>query len=1004
MNSISHNPFRVLGVFANDPLKVRTANISRIRAFNKVGKDCEFDSDFKDIFGPVDRTEQSIEQAISRLSSDADTEYYSCLWIHKTPQLELNAKAPIDIIQSGIGSKHKEDIINVLVGSLMADNTKLAAEYVIRLFECNDAPNDEIKEKIVISLEEAYIEEHDWSLFVWWGLLKNYCIRGYDENCISERIERAKRNLQNAQSAYDDAPIGVIEERAEKELKIAQQKYDTLLSEFESIDGYSEHKETISFIAKVFNKESMIYLRRITVTVGKSDGFIGIWASHKLAKSVINVIKETCNLQTKEPHAEAQIVLSEYATAVLAACKKYYKETRFWDAKPVESLLEVLREIYRISYSSKTKEECTEFGKRVKNEMQFLAPIEAKSFSAAIRKEVESYCAKPNETRWALQLLKNCIAPLVEIKSTLGVDNLYYRRISTQIADDAIFASTSEIDSAIRKYNNPDNEKSAAKDNLRKVLLQAEQLLVNIEEMDLEREFIERRLNRFNEKINNCSKRYGISIENIAPTISLETEDDTYKQCNDYYSLVEYVQSHSDSPHIQEAIQRIWKIEDVGFPQMGGSLPAYRKALLAYKEKYPNNHNEQKLLKEIDEVLLGRTVIGDVSDYKTMLRLWPNHPKRAIIQGRLELATFRLCHDVVGWEDYLKEYPNGQYREDAIRLIKKAEEDVENDAFNRCVSIASLNRFIFKYPKSPLADKAISKIEDMVYSQAVKTGNYDTYFKQYPVGRYTDKINQMIDDQCFKQCATKKDFKRYLSQYPNGQHKKQARAFVQKGNRSKYIVLSIIVVLIVIAIDISVIINKSQTFTSTHKNSYVENKNVSSENMTDYSTDDIATSTTDYSGNYNDDRAPSTRTSTKYDPDAEYRNNSLETGDKPYRDYFGRERTGQNYFYFKTSGRSDYVVIVKRHYDDAYINHIYIQGGDNAYLYVPDGTFDVYFYSGEGWNPYKEVGQFTGGFVMGTMQKDGPVELESAYMEYTLYPVAHGNLRLENENVNNVLR
>ena len=302
----------------------------------------------------------------------------------------------------------------------------------------------------------------------------------------------------------------------------------------------------------------MNYLRSITETVRKSDSEIGIWALHTLAKSVIEVIKETCDLQTKEPNAEAQIVLSEYAAAILKFGKKYYEETRFWDAKPVEGLLEKLREIYRLSYSSKTKEECIEFGKRVKNEMQFLAPIEAKSFSAAIRKEIESFCSKPNETRWAQQLLRNCVAPLLEIKTMLGVGNPYYRRISTQIADDAIFACTSEIDSAVRKYNNPENDKGAAKDNLKKVLLQAEQLLVDIKELDLEREFFESRLNRFNEKIKNCSKQYGISIESITPTISLVTEDDTYKQCNDYYSLVEYVQSHPSSPHIQEAIQRIW--------------------------------------------------------------------------------------------------------------------------------------------------------------------------------------------------------------------------------------------------------------------------------------------------------------------------------------------------------------------------------------------------------------------------------------------------------------
>ena len=946
MNCITHNPYRILGVFANDPLKARTANISRIRAFNKVGKDCEFESDIKAVFGNVDRSEQALEQAISLLSSEDESDFYSCLWIHRTQQLDITAKAPIDIIQSGIGGKDKSDIINVLVGAILADNTQLIAEYLVKLFECNDAPRDSVKERLILMIGDNTIDEKlPFSPTVWWTQLRDYC------------------------------------------------------------NSEGGHNNSLSFIAKVFNKESMNYLRRVTEVIEKEkDTKFTTWSVFLTAtKPIIETIKETSDLHSKEPNAEAQIALSEYAAASLAASKKYYENTRFWDASPVESLLEKLREIYKISYSSKTKEECTDFGKKVKSELPYLAPPEVKSSSATIRKEVESFCTKPNETRWALQLLKNCVAPLVEIKTLLGGENPYYRRISTQIADNAIFVSTLEIDSAIRKFNNTDNNKVVARDNLSRVLSLAANLHINISVLDLEKDFIDTKLNKFNEKIINCSKRYGIRIETPNPDIRIETEDDSYKRCDDYHSLVEYVHSHSYSSHIKEAIQRIWKIEDAGFPQFGTSMPAYRKALFAYKEKYPNSHNEQKLLKEIEDMLLGRESIGTPQEYKTLLKLWPNHPKKSIILGRWDLSSFKMCHTPEDWKQYLKDFPAGQYREEALRLIRKAEERVEEEAFNKCVNIADLNRFIFKYPQSTLSNKAVDKIEDIVYSQAVETGNYDTYFKQYPNGRYTDKLNQLLDDYFYKQCKTKKDFERYLRMYPNGQHEKQARAFVQKKNRMGCIIGFLAVTALVTSIFIIFKdIDQSTRPASPMQHSYDTDKNGSYENGTDYSTDEIASSMNDYSGNYNDNRVPSTRTSTMYDPDEEYRNNSLETGDKPYRDYFGRERTGQNYFYFKTSWKSDYVVIVKRHYDDAYINHIYIQGGDNAYLYVPDGTFDVYFYSGEGWNPYKEVGQFIGGFVNGNMQKDDPVELESAYMEYTLYPVKYGNLRLQGADINEV--
>ena len=36
---ILQNPYRLLGVFANDPLRVRIANTAKIRAFSKIGKE-----------------------------------------------------------------------------------------------------------------------------------------------------------------------------------------------------------------------------------------------------------------------------------------------------------------------------------------------------------------------------------------------------------------------------------------------------------------------------------------------------------------------------------------------------------------------------------------------------------------------------------------------------------------------------------------------------------------------------------------------------------------------------------------------------------------------------------------------------------------------------------------------------------------------------------------------------------------------------------------------------
>ena len=64
---------------------------------------------------------------------------------------------------------------------------------------------------------------------------------------------------------------------------------------------------------------------------------------------------------------------------------------------------------------------------------------------------------------------------------------------------------------------------------------------------------------------------------------------------------------------------------------------------------------------------------------------------------------------------------------------------------------------------------------------------------------------------------------------------------------------------------------------------------------------------------------------------------------------------------------------------------------------------NIYFYSGEGWNPNKPKGELTGGFVSGeSLQKDGPIELISCYGEYTLYPVQNGNLQLQSADADDV--
>ena len=351
------------------------------------------------------------------------------------------------------------------------------------------------------------------------------------------------------------------------------------------------------------------------------------------------------------------------------------------------------------------------------------------------------------------------------------------------------------------------------------------------------------------------------------------------------------------------------------------------------------------------------------------------------------------------------------------------------EAFNSCQTIKDFCRFVSLYPSGTLHLKAKIKIENLYYSQALQTGQYDTYFHQYPNGRYVKALNQLIDDKRFEVCKTKEDYKNYVKLYPQGSHVQEAKKYLKEERRKIIIVAASIAGILFLFGFVAITIQRAREYeppVSTVKAVDTSNpSNQSEENVSSYDNESnnrtVADDNSTYSvesdneTSYSSDQESNETTYNSYDA---YRNNSLETGAKPYASYFGKAQTGKNYIDFKTSGSSDYIAIVKRHSNNKYINHIYIKGGDNARLYVPSGTYDVYFYSGSGWNPNMVVGQFTGGFVEGgIMQKDGPIQLVSetitmddgrtqlrtAYMEYTLYPVTNGNLVLQNADIDNVL-
>ncbi|MFN8366733.1 MAG: hypothetical protein U0Y96_05765 [Candidatus Kapaibacterium sp.] len=132
----------------------------------------------------------------------------------------------------------------------------------------------------------------------------------------------------------------------------------------------------------------------------------------------------------------------------------------------------------------------------------------------------------------------------------------------------------------------------------------------------------------------------------------------------------------------------------------------------------------------------------------------------------------------------------------------------------------------------------------------------------------------------------------------------------------------------------------------------------------------------------------------------QWKYNSLSTGSMPYSSCYGSSNYCSDWSCSKikviTGGSGDVLVSIKNSYGKV-VRHAYIKGGNSFTFNVPDGSYQVFFYSGTGWNPNKQMpssscSYLKGGFVSNeSVTKDNYINLYSQIMTYELILQQQGN-------------
>lgn len=126
--------------------------------------------------------------------------------------------------------------------------------------------------------------------------------------------------------------------------------------------------------------------------------------------------------------------------------------------------------------------------------------------------------------------------------------------------------------------------------------------------------------------------------------------------------------------------------------------------------------------------------------------------------------------------------------------------------------------------------------------------------------------------------------------------------------------------------------------------------------------------------------------------------NSLRNGSMPYYSCYGSNNYCESYCsqISVKNGGLDVLVTIKND-DGRVIRHGYIRSGMSYTFNVSNGSYQVFFYSGKGWNPYKQIdsntcGSLSGSFVSDeSVSKDSYIDLYSQVMSYSLVLTQNGN-------------
>ena len=469
---IKNNPYRILGVLSNSPLKERVGNQNRLTAFAKVGKEITFPNDFGSILidKPV-RSLESISAANIAINLDKDQLKYALFWfISDSPMDDIalkhlqagNRDKAVEIFQK---KESYSSLINTGVLAFIDGNNAIGFSNISKVIH-NSTYRAELLQTLGIS--NIQLSEDDLAELVIAELLKEIPASKLLSACnnTSDRAIISKRAL--------DEPISAI-------------------------------NSAISVARNADNKNPVASLAAGTKLMNST-------------KVPLKTVKDIAGASSPQ----YQMVADNVAKQVLQCGINYYNNAPDSDVESPRKAMVLQEYALKIAVGKLTKDRCQENYDVLKKAVDNMPPTEVALEARKIHEELRKFCQLPDKISHSVTLLNNTKPLLQTIKMRLGATNSFYLSLSTQVVSNALHNIIEEVNQAQNAFGhlineckrrgiNPSLVGSTILDTIKPVLREAWQATLKMDSFDMEYEFKTKRYNPNRQSLKEMCDDLGVS-------------------------------------------------------------------------------------------------------------------------------------------------------------------------------------------------------------------------------------------------------------------------------------------------------------------------------------------------------------------------------------------------------------------------------------------------------------------------------------------------------------